>query len=149
MHSKIGSTSGHPSRGRCNRTYFRDWYQGGLPQEHANGSADTYGHHSRRRRAIKRMHAAAASIDQTTPAEREDQTTGRHEVAVKYFHQGEKSRREDHVDNPARANRMFEGDGSHERRAGQGLPWGRIGAGGNDDGVEDDSNKNANEAGLY
>src|SRR5258708_4618484 len=87
------------------------------------------------------MDLAGAAVDQAAASQGEQQAAGSDEVSVEAFEQRQESRRQNNVDDPARANCTLKRDGCHEFFAGQIVPRSYICDCGDHHGVENNSDQ--------
>ena len=68
------------------------------------------------------MDSARARVNQAAASKSKQQAAGGYEVSVEALEQRQQRRRQDHVDNPARAHRALKCDRRHELLTGQFVP---------------------------
>src|SRR5713101_8423790 len=87
------------------------------------------------------MDLADAGVDQAAASQGEQQAAGSDEVSVETFEQRQERRRQNNVDDSARAHCPLKRDGGHEFFAGQIVPRSYICDCGDDHGVENNSDQ--------
>src|SRR5580700_216062 len=94
------------------------------------------------------MDLSGSGIDEAAASQGKQQAAGGYEISIEAFEKREQCRRQDCVDDPARADGALESYGGHELVVGQFVPGSNKSYGGDDDCIEKNADQNGHPDGL-
>src|SRR5580658_3625377 len=94
------------------------------------------------------MDLSGSGIDEAAASQGKQQAAGGYEISIEAFEKREQCRRQDCVDDPARADGALESYGGHELVVGQFVPGSNESYGGDDDCIEKNADQSGHPDGL-